>query len=217
MLVESELRKNDTCRRLIAAASEQFAQHGFASARVRDIADAASVNLAAVNYYFGGKEGLYRATVSFLAGQSPAANPRGNRRGRTAEDRLHRRIYGMLERFLKPGGHSTLGRILAHEAIHPTTNLETVVEAALRPELEKLQAALLDAAGGSLPEKQLVSLALSVLGQCLLPQFAGAAIERLYPAFPKGADLCRLLARHITDMTLAGLREARARGMEGSN
>jgi AcrR family transcriptional regulator len=63
------------CRRLIAAASEEFAQHGFASARVRTIAVAARVNLAAVNYYFGGKEGLYRATLSYLAGQAKTVRP----------------------------------------------------------------------------------------------------------------------------------------------
>src|SRR5262249_51407707 len=34
---------------------------GFTSATVRDIATAADVNLALIHYYFGNKEGLYRA------------------------------------------------------------------------------------------------------------------------------------------------------------
>ena len=73
MLIEnSTLQGNETCRRLVAAASEEFAQHGFAGARVRSIVDAARVNLASVNYYFGGKEGLSRATLGFLAGQALA-------------------------------------------------------------------------------------------------------------------------------------------------
>jgi len=47
-------------RRLLGAALEEFAAHGFAGARVQDIADRAGVNKQLISYYFGGKEGLYR-------------------------------------------------------------------------------------------------------------------------------------------------------------
>ena len=71
---------SDIPRRLIEAASEVFAQHGYAGTRVREIVRAADVNLASVNYYFGGKEGLYAATLKELAAeriaQQPAAAPK---------------------------------------------------------------------------------------------------------------------------------------------
>ncbi|MYS20707.1 TetR family transcriptional regulator [Streptomyces sp. SID4948] len=46
-------------RQLLAAALDEFAAKGFSGARVQDIADRAGVNKQLINYYFGGKEGLY--------------------------------------------------------------------------------------------------------------------------------------------------------------
>ncbi|SNS94353.1 transcriptional regulator, TetR family [Actinomadura meyerae] len=48
-------------RLLLDAALDEFAAKGFAGARVQDIADRAGVNKQLINYYFGGKEGLYCA------------------------------------------------------------------------------------------------------------------------------------------------------------
>ena len=47
--------------RSLDAAERLFAETGFEGASVRDLAAAAEVNLAAINYHFGGKEALYRA------------------------------------------------------------------------------------------------------------------------------------------------------------
>lgn len=49
-----------TRERLLDAAERLFARRGFEATRVRDITLEARCNLAAVNYYFGGKENLYR-------------------------------------------------------------------------------------------------------------------------------------------------------------
>ena len=45
---------------LLSAALDVFAAKGFAGARVQEIADLAGVNKQLINYYFGGKDGLYR-------------------------------------------------------------------------------------------------------------------------------------------------------------
>lgn len=48
-----------TRRRIVDAALAEFAEKGFAGARIRSIADRAGVNSQLISYYFGGKEGLY--------------------------------------------------------------------------------------------------------------------------------------------------------------
>jgi len=45
---------------LLSAALDVFSAKGLAGARVQEIADLAGVNKQLINYYFGGKDGLYR-------------------------------------------------------------------------------------------------------------------------------------------------------------
>lgn len=47
-----------TKERILGAAEQLFAQHGFEGASLRQVTAAANVNLAAVNYHFGSKENL---------------------------------------------------------------------------------------------------------------------------------------------------------------
>ena len=44
--------------RILGAAEELFAQHGFAATSLRQVTGLAAVNIAAVNYHFGSKENL---------------------------------------------------------------------------------------------------------------------------------------------------------------
>ncbi len=52
---------SDTKTRLLDAAEALFADHGIAATSLRDITTQAEANLAAVNYHFGGKDGLLTA------------------------------------------------------------------------------------------------------------------------------------------------------------
>lgn len=55
--------------RILAAALRAFGERGFKAATTREIAQAAGVNLPALKYYFGGKEGLYLACAREIAGR----------------------------------------------------------------------------------------------------------------------------------------------------
>jgi TetR/AcrR family transcriptional regulator, regulator of cefoperazone and chloramphenicol sensitivity len=59
--------------RLLSEAGRIFAEKGYAKASTREICLAAGLNVAAIHYHFGGKEGLYRAVlegpIQAIAGQ----------------------------------------------------------------------------------------------------------------------------------------------------
>lgn len=55
--------------RILLAALQVFAEHGFDGARTRDIAERAGANLGLIQYYFEGKEQLWRAAVSRAFGE----------------------------------------------------------------------------------------------------------------------------------------------------
>ena len=62
----SRNRRSDgdiTKARILDAAGNLIAQHGFAQTSNKAIAQAANVDLAAINYHFKGREGLYRAVL----------------------------------------------------------------------------------------------------------------------------------------------------------
>lgn len=64
--IKSSETTDDTRQRLIEAGLTIFSHHNYEGATTRMIAETAGVNLAAIPYYFGGKEGLYRATIQSI-------------------------------------------------------------------------------------------------------------------------------------------------------
>lgn len=63
-------RKGEEARqRILNAALTAFGAHGFKGATTRQIAEDAGVNLPALQYYFGDKEGLYLACAREIVGR----------------------------------------------------------------------------------------------------------------------------------------------------
>jgi AcrR family transcriptional regulator len=64
---ETTVRSRDagaTRQHLLTAGRRRFAQDGYSSTKVRDIASDAGVNVALINRYFGSKEGLFEACLA---------------------------------------------------------------------------------------------------------------------------------------------------------
>ena len=62
----SDLTQENTKEKLFCAAINVFAEKGFDGATVRDICFRVGANVSAVNYYFGGKESLYRSILEMM-------------------------------------------------------------------------------------------------------------------------------------------------------
>ena len=60
--------KVEARERLLAAGLNFFANKGYDGATVREICDAANSNIAAINYYFGDKQGFYAAVKKYAHG-----------------------------------------------------------------------------------------------------------------------------------------------------
>lgn len=56
-------RSNDSRELLLKAAKTVFARKGYDGATVKELAEEAGVNVSLVSYYFGGKEGLFKACL----------------------------------------------------------------------------------------------------------------------------------------------------------
>jgi AcrR family transcriptional regulator len=95
----SQQRGEDTRRRILETALDLFATDGFEGASTRTLAEKAGVNLPAIQYYFGSKEGLYRAVVEHITEQMQArVAPVSNRIREELAQRQpsHRQLVAML-------------------------------------------------------------------------------------------------------------------------
>ena len=63
----TDTNSSDTKEQIINVAERLFAENGFAGTSLRSVIREANVNLSAVNYHFGSKEGLYSAVISRTA------------------------------------------------------------------------------------------------------------------------------------------------------
>ncbi len=61
--------REDTADRIVSAATRLFADRGYDGTSVKDISDAAQVNIAAIHYHFGSKENLYRHIIRQFASE----------------------------------------------------------------------------------------------------------------------------------------------------
>jgi len=129
--------------RLIAAAAEIFGTYNLEGATTRQLAQRAGVNQAAIPYYFGGKEGLYLATIEhFFAVHAPKLQSLvANIEKRLASqpidraealDLLRTLLEQLLEILLRQQTNRSLGRIIIREQMQPTKAFGLIYEHVIR-------------------------------------------------------------------------------------
>ncbi|MCI0537533.1 MAG: CerR family C-terminal domain-containing protein [Verrucomicrobiales bacterium] len=195
----------ETRQRLLEAAGEVFAQHGFRDATIREICEKAKANIAAVHYHFGDKEELYAAVFRFArtcaaAGFDnvpPTAPP---------EERLRAFVRAVLTRFFDEGRPAWLGKLVAQEMINPTKALDTLVDEQIRPTSERLRAIVRELIGAEMAEEELWLCGFSIAAQWLFYFHCGEVVKRLNPAQQFGPQEIERLADHITKFSVAALK-----------
>jgi AcrR family transcriptional regulator len=195
-------------RHLVDVAAHVFAERGFHGATVREICQGAGANVAAVNYHFGGKDGLYaavlRQTHRFAHEQYPLF-------GRAAADaapaeRLKEFVRSFLLRILAEGRHALYGKLLSREMIEPTRALDGLVENEIRPMSEQLHGIMRELLGPDSSDEQVRLCGMSVVSQVLFYHHCRPVLCRVYPRLSFGPAEVEGLVEHITRFSLAGLR-----------
>jgi AcrR family transcriptional regulator len=189
---------------ILDAATTIFADKGFDATSVREICATAGVNIAAVNYHFGSKAGLYREAVLRAYHQaSQSAMPTLDTADGDADAALASWIHWYAVRCVRPG-RDAASRLMLREAAQPSEALTGVVESVLHPvyrELEEIVRALLPA---STDARVLKIQCLSIIGQCLVHRVCREMIDRLPVEPALGPDD----ASAIAELVLANARAA---------
>lgn len=204
---------------LLEAAGRVFAQRGFHDATVREIVAAARANIAAVNYHFGDKQGLYRAVLSHAFEASESRVPAGSyvdAEGLSAEVRLGVFVRGFLAKLLDPGKPGWHARLMAREMVEPTGALESVARRFMKPVFEGLRAIVAELLGPRASAERVRLCAASIIAQCVFYENCRAVIGHLMPEQRYDESAKDRLAEHITTISLAGIRGMRPAGRRGA-
>jgi AcrR family transcriptional regulator len=209
-----------TRQRLLEAAGEVFAASGFRAATVRDIVQRAGANVAAVNYHFGDKAGLYAEVCKYAHTCAMTKYPpdMGLKATATPRERLHAFVSSFLFRVLDEGRPAWHGKLTAREMAEPTGVLEAIVKDGVRPHFAALQSIIIDLLGakvGEIDREHVRYCAWSVVGQCLYYFYARPVILQLAPGQGFEAPDVEVIARHVTDFSLAALRHYPKSGSKG--
>jgi AcrR family transcriptional regulator len=205
--------------RLLEAAGEIFAEVGYRAATVRQICEKAGANIAAVNYHFGDKEGLYMAVLRSVPDAHAEKFPadRGLPPGATAEQRLAGYIESLLNRVFdegRPGWHT---KIMAREMIEPTRALDTLVADVALPVHQELASIVRELLGSRATEDAVRLCTLSILSQCVYYHHARSVLSRLYPEQEYGFRDIAQLADHITRFSQGALQHCAQGNGRGSS
>ncbi len=205
---QSAEQEQDTRLRLIEAASQIFIDQGFQAGKIRDIVTRARANLAAINYYFGGKEGLYAAVIEHHADLAIADFSRlaASVAGRPPEAQLREYIQVFLRRLLHDNIQSRMSKLIARESIEPTAAFGVVMEKFIFPAHTTLSGIIRAIVGREVGEETIRRSSMSVIGQCLYYQNARRVVQQIDPDFRYGPEDIERLADHIVAFSLGGLR-----------
>jgi AcrR family transcriptional regulator len=197
-----------TRAKLIAAAGEVFAESGFQAATVRDICQRAGANVAAVNYHFRDKLGLYTEVLrESISANQGAIVQEAVEKAKTPEDALRLLISGILRRMYDEDRPAWNFRIMAHEMAQPTPALKHVIQEVLQPRYNQLRGIIGQILHLS-PDDQTTRLsAHSVIGQVIHYVHGRPVIGILWPGLNlKQVKDREMVANHIADFTLHNLR-----------
>src|SRR5579872_3138316 len=167
-----------TRTKLLEAAGEVFARTGFHAATVQEICERAGANIAAVNYHFRDKLGLYREVLRSTRESTPMP---ARQRELPPEQQLRWFIGGLLEHLFGEGRPSWFAQVIAHEMADPTPALKELIEAETRPGFERLKKIVRKIAGVPLTSDQATLCANSIVGQCLHYFHSRRVVAELWP------------------------------------
>lgn len=174
--------------RLLEAAMDIFGSDGYEAATTRALARAAGVNIAAIPYYFKGKEGLYLAVISHIvesieeevaavvqtiAGMS-FEGPDGKARALEVLETLVDKIINLMVGSLQG---SRMAKIILREQMFPTAAYELIFYGVMEPILNSF-AVLIMAITENSSQRAAKMRAMAILGQIVAFRVSRETIVR---------------------------------------
>ena len=193
---------------LLDVASHVFAEHGFDRATGKEITRRAKANVAAINYHFGGMDGLYAAVIKDAHDRLVTVEELSAAVDGASDPRL--KLAAVMHLFAAaitgPADSSRYFRVLGREILSPSPALKKLDEQLRLPKARIIKKLVAELIGVPESHPAVPRACISVMAPCLMLLIADhSSIRRIFPAFkltPKDAET---LGEHLTRFALAGL------------
>ncbi|MBX3416198.1 MAG: CerR family C-terminal domain-containing protein [Pirellulaceae bacterium] len=201
------MSEESTKQKILDSAGPIFAKNGYQKATVRDISEAAGVNLASINYYFGDKEKLYTELLLLAREKMGGGLSFPNLNSENSPTELLERFVTVLLRKLGIGEEPDWQiQLLVNEFLQPSSSSREIVEGYFRPYFESLLEIIDQLAGTGLNREDRLRLGFSVIGQCLHYRLAGPMISMLAGEDEaQGAFGLEKISHHIARFSIAAI------------
>ena len=198
--------------KLLDVAGRIFADRCYQAATIRQICVAAGANVAAVNYHFGDKLGLYTEVVrqSARLAEFQAAQTIIDRDA-PAEEVLRAVIRARLHSLFRGDRPDWNFRIMAHELAQPTPALRRLVNKAGQPLFHRLLELIGGMIGLPAEDESTRLCAISLLGQIMVYALAGPLVTAIWPEFESSPEQVERIADHIADFSLSYIQNFRSK------
>lgn len=204
-----------TRAKLLEAAGRVFAERGFYAATVREICMRAGANVAAVNYHFHDKLGLYTEVLQQSVRAKQLESIRDTLDGNAPPEETLRAVIRMRLQALRSAAvRDCQFRIMAHEFAQPTPAMARIINKVTRPIYDRFRELVGQIIGLPSNHEKTRLCVHSIMGQIMLYVLAGPVLTRLWPELKMTPAQLDRIADHISDFSLAYLHEVRS-GREG--
>jgi TetR/AcrR family transcriptional regulator, regulator of cefoperazone and chloramphenicol sensitivity len=195
-----------TRERLFEAAEELFIERGYNHVTVRDICKAAGANVAAVNYYFRDKLGLYQEVLMKIIARMREVSKSAHegKAGVPAEERFRHYVRTFMGHALSDGHICHAGKLMAREMADPSPAFDLIIEKAIRPNSARV-AALVSELTGLPPADPRVGICVGCI-QTQIAGFTGPVAARMVPGGRFTGEIIDFVADQVVEFSLAGMR-----------
>jgi len=204
-----------TRQQLLEVAGRVFAERGYVYATSKEICERAGANIAAVNYHFGGKDGLYAAVLEEAHARLVSIDIVAEITQSTASaaDKLRsllRRIVGEVAK--RDDGAWEL-RVLSRELMAPTALMDKMMKNQVMPKAKLVSGMIGDILGVPPTHPAVSRSTASIVGPCLFLLIVNPEWQKkIFPTLLTDADA---LVEHMVAFALGGLQSI-ATGLRNS-
>lgn len=199
-----------TRQQLLEVAGRVFAERGYVRATSKEICELAAANIAAVNYHFGSKDGLYAAVLEEAHARLVSIDlvAEITESKASGADKLRLLFRKIVEEIAKRDAGGWELRVLSRELMAPTPLMDGMMRNQVVPKAKMLTGLIADILGVPPDHPAVGRSTVSIVGPCIFLLVANPDWQkRIFPTLLTSTDE---LVDHMVTFAVGGLQSIAA-------